>query len=299
MKFERVVFTDHDGTLTDSTYEMVEYSSIVREYNAKTLGMHEIEIAQKLEAAKAIILQNPGNFGWERGKDRLIVAAATCDHYILNQVATTLVLDELTKEGGIEAKIIENTGGREAYVNKMFDDCSSKLGIYYRPEAKEFLEALAKSEGVERWAIVTNSEVDKVRLKINTLKLDFDPPIVGGAKKYEVNRDWTALLPTGPFKGFEGFPPRGVELQRQTFYETLKKEANGRMGQIVFVEDVAEFVLWLDFLAETNLDFNNVKTALVLTPMTPVWERNRYTDGNPSRFGSESLLAILEWMTKE
>ena len=176
MKFERVVFTDHDGTLTDSTYEMVEYSSIVREYNAKTLGMHEIEITQKL---------------------------------------------------------------------------------------------------------------------------DFDPPIVGGAKKYEVNRDWTALLPTGPFKGFEGFPPRGVELQRQTFYETLKKEANGRMGQIVFVEDVAEFVLWLDFLAETNLDFNNVKTALVLTPMTPVWERNRYTDGNPSRFGSESLLAILEWMTKE
>ena len=130
---ERIVFTDHDGVLTDSTAEMEEYSSIVREYNARVLGMHEVEIAQRLEAAKSEILKNPGNYGWERGKDRLIVAAATCDHYIFNQVATTLVLDTLTEEGGIEAKIIENFGGREEYIEKMFAECAPKLGIFYRP----------------------------------------------------------------------------------------------------------------------------------------------------------------------
>lgn len=294
MTSERIVFTDHDGTLTDSTAEMEEYSSIVREYNARVLGMKDIEMELLMEAAKGKILRNPGDYGWERGKDRLIVAAATCDHYIFNQTVTVLVLDELTKEDGVEAKIIEGLGGREEYINKMFAECAPKLGIFYRPEAKEFLEELAKTEGIKRWAVVTNSGADKVKAKLDTLKLGFEPYIVGGAKKYEVDREWTALLPRGPYKGFPGFPSRGVELQRKTFYEVLNKETEGKMGGIVFIEDVAEFVLWLDFLAGNDPDFGDVKTALVLTPMTPEWEKKRYTDGSPERFGSKSLLDILD-----
>lgn len=296
MSAEKIIFTDHDGVLTDSTVEMDEYSSIVREYNARVLGMHEVEIAQRLEAAKGEILKNPGNYGWERGEGRLIVAAATCDHYIFNQVATTLVLDALIKEGGIEAKIIENLGGREEYINKLFTECAPKLGIFYRPEAREFLQELAGAKGIERWAVVTNSGADKVKAKLDSLKLGFEPYIVGKAKKYEVDRTWTALLPKGPYKGFPGFPERGVELQRKTFYEVLNKETEGKIGRLVFIEDVAEFILWLDFLAESNNDFREVKTALILTPMTPEWERRRYSDGNQCRYGSRSLLAILDWI---
>ncbi len=135
--------------------------------------------------------------------------------------------------------------------------------------------------------------------KLSVLNLGFDPKVVGGAKKMEVNRDWVGLLPVGPYKDFPGYPERGIELQRETFYNTLKQISGDKMTRMIFIEDVAEFVSWIDFLSENNPEWAEVKTALILTPMTPSWEKKRYSDGYKSRFASNNLMEILNWISQQ
>ncbi len=294
---EKIVFSDHDGLLTDSQKEMSEYSQIVVEYNAITLGLTSSLSENLLFLAKARILEDPGNYGWKWGKDQLIVAAATSDHYLFNQAATEVMLNDLSSIDLDLKKKIEDIGGSEKYLIDMFGSCAPRLGVFYRPEARDFLTELSKMDSP--WAIVTNSDATKVSKKLSTLNLGFEPKVVGGAKKFEVNREWQGLLPTGPYKGFPGYPERGIELQRQTFYNVLEKEAGEKLKDLIFVEDVAEFVSWIDFLSENNSEWSNAKTALIFTPMTPKWERNRYSEDSKNRFGSESLMEILNWISKQ
>ncbi len=293
------IFTDHDGTLGDSEKDFDNYSAMVIEYHHRVLGVSLPNIEKLMDVAKKKILSHPEEYGWERGAERLIVAAASSDHFVFNHVATSLVLDYLMgMDPSLWAKIMK-VGGKEGYIDQMFIELYPKLGVTYRPEAKAFLTELYKLQGEDRWAVVTNSSVEKVAANLRQLNLGFEPRVIGGAKKYDVNRKWNTLLPTGPYTGFEGFPRRGVELQRETFYQTLHTATGGEMNGLAFVEDIAEFVLWLDFLAEHNPNFGDVRTALVLTPNTPEWERKRYTDGTQKRFGSSNLLEILAWLKEE
>lgn len=286
---ERLVYIDHDGTLTDSQKEMTEYSDIVTEYNAQKLGLTNQESELFLNTAKEKILKNPENYGWKWGKDQSIVAPATSDHYLFNQVATGLILTQMGKDA------VES----DKYINELFAACAPKLGVFYRPEAKTFLTELAKQKEADRWAIVTNSNALKIAEKLTLLHLNFDPVVVGGAKKMEINRNWIGMVPVGPYKGFPGYPNRGIELQRETFYNTLKKEAGEELPRMIFVEDIAEFVSWIDFLSENNDEWNEAATALVLTPNTPYWEKNRYLGDHKNRFASNSLMEILSWIEKQ
>lgn len=293
----RIILTDHDGTLTDSEREMAEYSEIVVKYNAATLGIGINESERGLNAAKSQILSKPGYYGWEWGPEELIVAAATSDHYIFNQVATGLMLESLTESDPAMRRKVEELGGKGQYITDLFFQCSPKLGTYYRPEAKKFLLELSKL-GVD-WAVVTNSDASKVSKKLATLNLDFEPRVLGGARKYEVDRTWTGLVPVGQYKSFGGYPKRGVELQRKTFYDVLAREAGSKLQNLLVVEDVGEFVAWIDYLSESNPEWGGARTALLTTPMTPAWEKKRYGGEHKTRFGSDSLLAILEWIAKQ
>lgn len=296
---ERLVFTDHDGTLTDSQKEMGEYSELVIEFNAEKLGLTFPQSEELLNSAKDKILLNPGEYGWRRGKDQLIIAAATSDHYIFNQTATEVLLTTLSESDPVMKRKILELGGNEKYIDNLFASCVPKLGIFYRPEAREFLIELSKIRSVEGWAIVTNAPADKALKKIATLNLGFEPRVVGSAKKHEVNREWVGLLPKGPYLGFEDYPKRGIELQRQSFYNVLEKEAGEGIKNMIIIDDVAEFIAWIDFLSENNPDWSNAKTVLLLTPMTPEWERNRYSGEHKNRFTSVNLMEILDWISKQ
>jgi len=296
---ERLVYTDHDGTLTDSQREMGEYSGIVAEFNAEKLGLTFPQSEELLNSAKAKILQNPGEYGWKWGKDQLIIAAATSDHYIFNQTATEVLLTTLSESDPVMRRKISELGGNEKYVDDLFAGCAPKLGIFYRPEAREFLVELSKIRSPEQWAVVTNAPSDKALKKLAALNLGFEPRVVGSAKKHEVNREWVGLLPKGPYCGFEGYPKRGIELQRQSFYNVLEKEAGEGIKNMIFIDDVAEFIVWIDFLSENNPDWSNAKTILLLTPMTPEWEKNRYSGEHKNRFGSTNLMDILGWISKQ
>lgn len=290
------IFVDHDGTLTDAEKLMGEYSAMVIEYHQHVLGISFYDAMLLMDVAKMQIKANPERYGWQRGAEQTIVAPATSDHFVFNQVATVLMLDFLVQQDPVIAGKVEKLGGKESYVDTMFQKLHRKLGVTYRPESREFVTELQKMQGQHGWAVVTNSEPEKVLASLQTLKLGFEPQVFGGARKYEFNRGWKDLLPVGPYKEIEGFPQRGVELQRETFYRTLLHATAGELNGLAFVEDIAEFVLWLDYLAEHNPDFSEVRTVLLLTVNTPEWERKRYTDGNPTRFGSPSLLKILAWM---
>jgi hypothetical protein len=193
-------------------------------------------------------------------------------------------------------KLVAEHNGIEGYVDKMFYILSPHLKVFYREEAKEYLTKLSELKAIRPWAIITNSATDTVLRKLNTLNLGFTPRVIGNARKYEFSNDWVGLVPEGVYKGYDWFPARGVQLQRETFYRALLHATQGDIRRVAVVEDVAEFVLWLDFLAENNYRYKDVKTALLLTPTTPEWERKRYTDGSEVRYGSDSLLKIFDWL---
>jgi phosphoglycolate phosphatase-like HAD superfamily hydrolase len=292
-----VVYIDHDGTLTDSALEMEEYSDAVIQYNADTLGIGLDESEARLKLAKIQILEKPEIYGWKWGAEGMIVAPATSDHYLFNQVATDIMLTNLSRAKGTMKRRIKWLGGNGQYITNLFLACAPKLGTHYRPEARSFLIGLAKT-GFE-WAIVTNSDSAKVSKKLSTLGLPFEPRVIGNAKKYEVDRSWDGLVPIGPYKRFKGYPERGIELQRKSFYDTLLRETDKSLSNLLFVEDVGEFVAWLDWLSENNLEWIGARTALLMTPMTPIWEKDRYSGEHHTRFGSSSLLAILDWVTRQ
>jgi hypothetical protein len=293
---ETPIFTDHDGTLTDSIQELSVYTELVIAYNASTLGLSFSQSEQLLNTAIAHIKEHSNDYGWTWGEEQLIVAPATSDCYILCRVATNLVLEYLSQSDPLMHSKIEQYGGKEKYLDDLFTLCAPKLGVYYRPEAREFLQGLS---GVSNnmWAVVTNSNPSKVVQKLHSLDLGFDPRVIGQAEKYKIDRNWTGLLPKGPYHGFEGYPSRGIELQRKKFHDVLHDEAGDSISRTIFVEDVGEFIAWLDYLCEHNPDWVDTRTALVLTPLTPEWERKRYSGTNEKRFGSDSLLDILGWIT--
>jgi len=290
---ERYTFIDHDGTLTDSVAEMTDYRELVLNFNQRMLGLSEVEINSLMQEAEAIILGSPEKYGWEIETEfgKIITAPATSYQYLYYQAVTRLLLEKMHRKIG--HSMLEKHGGINQYLDTMFQQSYPLLSVHYRDDAVDFLNHVQVHQQPDRWAIVTNSNPTKVAQKLTALGLNFEPRIIRDAQKYMVNRAWTGLLPQGPIQ-IQGFPKRGVEMQRQFFYQKLLETTKGEISNVQFVEDIAEFILWLDWLAQNNPEYAGVRTALVLSQITPAWERKYYTDGNSRRFGSESLMSIAQ-----
>lgn len=275
---------DHDGTLTDSDLEASEYREIVLDYMSSELSVPREEIKTLLEKADAEIESKKEIYGWKIGD--IVVAPATSDHYIKNTVAGSMALEMLAHDSASMQQFTD-LKEIEQFVGQVFRACSPKLGVFYRTGAENCLREL---NATGRFKIITNSDPKVVSGKLNKLlgyvALDYD--IVGNAKKYLPDVKWEGVVPSGMYKGFAGFPERGVNLQRKTYYMTLLDITSGEISQAKMAGDIAE----LDLLM---LDYLGAKTALVLSSTTPEWEENYYTNGEGKRFASGNLDKITDW----
>lgn len=281
------LLTDHDGTITDSDKEAGEYREIVLDYMSKGLGIQREEMKMFLEKADIEIESKKEIYGWKIGD--IVVAPATSDHYIKNTVAGTMALEMMATETagmGKYADVVE----RDIFVGKVFKECSAKLGIFYRDGAERYLREL---NATGRFKIVTNSNPDVVRMKLTKLMGEEAQKfaIVGNAKKYMPDITWEGIVPSGMYKGFAGFPDRGVNLQRKIYYMTLLDITSGEISSAKMAGDIAE----LDLLM---LDYLGAKTALVLSGTTPAWEKKYFENGEGIRFASNNLEDIAEWFLK-
>ena len=275
---------DHDGTLTDADQEAAEYREIVLDFMSMELRVPRAEMKRLMEKADAEIESMKEIYGWKVGD--IVVAPATSDHYIKNTVAGSMALEMLAQES---ASMQQFTDAQEIekFVGQVFRECSPKLGVFYRMGAEKCLRELNKTG---RFKIITNSDPKVVLNKMTKLLGDeagnFD--IVGNAKKYLPDLTWTGVVPEGMYKGFPGFPERGVNLQRHKYYLTLLDIASGEWSRVKMAGDIAE----LDLLM---LDYLGAETALVLSGTTPAWENNYYYRGEGKRYTSGNLDKITDW----
>jgi FMN phosphatase YigB (HAD superfamily) len=283
-KDRQILLTDHDGTLTDSDKEASEYGQMVREYINKTLSIPVDEIDKRLQVELKEIEKKSDVLGWKIGE--IVVAPAMADHYILYTVAVSMMLAKLASESYALRRFTSEE--IEKYVGEVFRVCSPKLGVFYREGAKEFMASL---RGAGEFGIITNSDPAVVKNKLRVLLGDGVEglKIVGGAKKYSVNLTaMEGVVPEGAYKGFPGFPERGVYLQREKYYMTLLDIANGDISRVKMVGDIAE----LDLLM---IDYLGGRTALVLSQTTAEWEKKYYQSGE-NRFASHNLGEVADWM---
>lgn len=286
----RVFVSDHDGTLTDADQEALHYDQIALDYLVDALGVREEELAGMLAEAKAEIKSKPTEYGWKMGG--FIVAPASADHYIFNNVATVLVLQRLRRELLVRPASVPSVDDEAAFMNQFFQTTSVQLGQagnFYREGAMEYIRELSAAG---EFVIVTNSSPGTVAAKLNTLLGDAASGLrlVGNAKKYAVDPDWVGVVPTGETY-LPGFP-RGVYLQRRTYYETLAKLAGGDISRIVVCGDIPE----LDTLM---MGYLGCRTALIVGGTTSPWELAYYQDGDPLRFASPSLEEIAAWLIEK
>ena len=278
---------DHDGTLTDSDLEAREYREIVLDYMSSELGVPREEMKVLLERADAEIESKKEIYGWKIGD--IFVAPATSDHYVKNTVAGSMALEMLAKES-TSIKQFTDPAEVEKFVGQVFRASSPKLGVFYKWEAERCLRELNKTG---RFMIITNSDPKVVLNKMTKLLGDdaLDFSIVGNAKKYLPDPTWTGVVPEGMYKGFPGFPERGVNLQRKIYYMTLLDITSGDLTRAKMAGDIAE----LDLLM---LDYLGAETALVLSATTPAWENNYYYRGEGKRFTSGNLNKITDWFLR-
>lgn len=289
---ERLVFvSDHDGTLTDADQEALHYDEIALDYLVEALGVSEDELLQLLQMAKAKIKDFPSECGWKR--NGFIVAPASADHYIFNNVATEMVLEYLRSSLNGVCPRIPTESDQTKFMNQFFQTTSAQLaqvGSFYREGADEYIKQLSAAGD---FVIVTNSSPDVVSAKLRGFlgERASDLRLVGNAKKYDVDPNWIGVVPEGRVL-LPGFPGRGVYLQRRTYYETLSRIADGDIRRIAVCGDIPE----LDTLM---VDYLGCRTALIEGGTTSSWERNYYHDGDPKRFGGKSLEEIADWMSQE
>lgn len=286
----RVFVSDHDGTLTDADQEALHYDEIALAYLVEILGIREEELASMLMEAKIEIRSNPGVYGMK--KNGLIVAPAGADHYVFYTVATEMILERLRAEGLRRVVTLPSLEGQWAFLKQFIQTTGAQLGRvgnFYREGARAYIEELSAAGD---FVIVTNSSPNTVAAKLQTLLGDraSDLRLVGNAKKYDIDHDWLGFVPSGEVF-LPGFP-RGVYLQRKTYFDTLSGLVNGDMSRIAVCGDIAE----LDTLM---VDCLECRTALIKGETTSPWELAYYMNGEARRFASPSLGEIAAWLTQK
>ena len=119
---QETVVSDFDGVWTDPTKEAEKYTVAFSEKLSQRIHIGLVELNGLMQAAGETIKQSPGIFGWEyKGR---IIAPATADPYIFNQVAARLTLDNLRAE--------KNTSmlNRQGHIDKVLGDIFVSLAGY-------------------------------------------------------------------------------------------------------------------------------------------------------------------------
>jgi len=282
-----ILLSDHDGTMTDSEREAEEYGHIVREFISENTGVSEEEVSILLAEAHEEIAKKPDIFGWKVGD--VVVAPALADHYVSNTVATRIVLERLVRSSDVFKRYDDQTEA-ENFVGKLFRECSPKLGVFYRDGVEQYIKFMKMSGDFK---VITNSDPNVVKSKMTKYLGDVVEgiPVVGNAKKYAVDLDWKGVVPEGSYKGFAGFPERGVNLQRRIYHTTLMDITSGDISRARMVGDIAE----LDLLM---IDYLGGRTALILSDISSSWEVNYYQTGE-RRFASRNLNSIADWIVRD
>ena len=209
----RCVVLDFDGTFTDAAAEGAPFVQHFRRRLSEELGRDVMEAGwAEVEAGVLASNEEPG---WEVGGR--VVAPATADPYLLANFVARRLCDRLG--------VMQDKAARAALLDKLYREAYAQVGMAFKPEAKEVLEALLET-GLPVH-VVTNAHTATVEAKLTKLA-------PRGRERLRVSGDARKFLiepPTAPDAIFAAVPEtvrvealvRPIHLRRGHYYDALRR----------------------------------------------------------------------------
>ncbi|WNG51316.1 HAD family hydrolase [Archangium minus] len=210
----RCVVLDFDGTFTDVAAEGAPFVQHFRRRLSEELGRDVMEAGWA--EVEAQVVTSTEEHGWEVGGR--IVAPATADPYLLSNFVARRLCERL----GVLPDKVE----RAALLDRLYREAYAQVGMAFKPEAKEVLEALLDT-GLPIH-VVTNAHTDTVEAKLTKLA-------PRGRERLQVSGDARKFLiesPAAPDAVFDALPEtmrvegslvRPIFLRRGRYYEALRR----------------------------------------------------------------------------
>ena len=151
----RCVVLDFDGTFTDAAAEGAPFVQHFRRRLSEELGRDVMEAGWA--DVEAGVLASNEEHGWEVGGR--IVAPATADPYLLANFVARRLCDRLG--------VMQDKAERAALLDTLYREAYAQVGMAFKPEAKEVLEALLDT-GLPVH-VVTNAHTATVEAKLTKL----------------------------------------------------------------------------------------------------------------------------------
>lgn len=269
------VYTDFDGTLTDTKLEATPFiEEYYQEMSIKT-GINIYELREQVVVKEQLILNNPESYGWEvpyNGR-QVISASATAGPYILCQIAARLYLSDLVNQD--KSPIKSPTEAKEL-LRYLFQYSYPFTGTVFREGAKEYLEELSATSNL---SIATSSDSVQVAKKLGSLSLKTDINIVGNIKKHFLDPSFDTVPETTTLPGLA----RPIYLRRKEYFSALNNDGAAESIGCV-VGDIYE----LDLSLPEKL---GVFTCL-LASGAPMHEKQYYVD-HPNGYSANSLPELI------
>jgi phosphoglycolate phosphatase-like HAD superfamily hydrolase len=209
----RCVVLDFDGTFTDAAAEGAPFVLHFRRRLSEELGRDVME-AGWAEVEAGVLASNEEH-GWEVGGR--VVAPATADPYLLANFVARRLCDRLG--------VMTDKAERAALLDRLYREAYAQVGMAFKPEAKEVLEALLDT-GLPVH-VVTNAHTATVEAKLTKLA-------PRGRERLRVSGDARKFLiepPATPDAIFAALPEtvraealvRPIHLRRGYYYEALRR----------------------------------------------------------------------------
>ncbi|MFY0527875.1 HAD family hydrolase [Archangium gephyra] len=209
----RCVVLDFDGTFTDAAAEGAPFVQHFRRRLSEELGRDVME-AGWAEVEAGVLASNEEH-GWEVGGR--VVAPATADPYLLANFVARRLCDRLG--------VMTDKTARAALLDTLYREAYAQVGMAFKPEAKEVLEALLET-GLPVH-VVTNAHTATVEAKLTKLA-------PRGRERLRVSGDARKFLiepPTAPDAVFAALPEtvraeplvRPIHLRRGHYYDALRR----------------------------------------------------------------------------
>jgi len=269
------VYTDFDGTITDTKLEAAPFIEAYYQEMSRKTGINAYELREQVAVKEQLILDNPQSYGWEvpyNGR-QVISASATAGPYILCQIAARLYLTDLVDQGNSP---IKSPSEAKELLRYLFQYSYPFTGTAFRDGAKEYLEELSVASNL---SIATSSDSAKVAKKLGHLTLKTDINIVGGIKKHFLDPSFDMIPEIATLPGLA----RPIYLRRREYFNALNTGDEGGSVACV-IGDIYE----LDLSLPEKL---GVFTCL-LTSNAPAHEKQYYLD-HPNRYSADSLSELV------
>ena len=266
---------DFDGTITDVEREAIPFIDAYRRAIAEHLGLTPNEFGRVWNQVQKTVQSAPGEYGWRDPAMQKIVAPATSEPLLLTRAtAEELFTNLLQNPQGLgidpsptlQKSLPQDPFELDQFLTRLFSKHHHKMETHFRPDAAEFLKALAALGGL---TIVTNTRTTTVEGKLASLReQDSSVPkirVQGDAKKYVLVPDFViegvaAKLDCSPHL------LRKVFTQRGEYYKVLRDIGVLEAKSGVVAGDVWELDLMLPLLL-------GMKAAFITRAMTPLHEK--------------------------